>query len=130
MNNKQTDTSVQQCLTKNNYLKFNANFTSISQESLVYCLLSMSSLDIVPIPSTASEHQWRAWRWRTGDDGIIKVTSCRLNFVFSSPFLNVTNKRKRNESGCCIICVGSTGSGKVHYRYRIVIYFNITNQNI
>ena len=45
----------------------------------------------------------------------------------------MTNKRKRNESGCCIICVGSTGSGKVQYRHRIVsklVYFNIYTLHI
>merc|ERR1712131_307285 len=30
----------------------------------------------------------------------------------SSPFLNVVNRRINSESDCCIICVGSTGSGK------------------
>jgi len=29
-----------------------------------------------------------------------------------SPFLNVSSRRSRSEEDCCIVCVGSTGSGK------------------
>ena len=30
-----------------------------------------------------------------------------------SPFLSVPAVRRRSEAGTCVVCVGSTGSGKV-----------------
>ena len=30
----------------------------------------------------------------------------------NSPFLTVRRERRRDERSCCVICVGSTGSGK------------------
>ena len=47
--------------------------------------------------------------------GELRKVCCEMAGVSvseTSPFLQVRQERGRSESNCCVICVGSTGSGK------------------
>ena len=42
-----------------------------------------------------------------------RVSMAGMEVSERSPFLSVSAARRRSEAGTCVVCVGSTGSGKV-----------------